>query len=377
MKSEVVIIGGGGSGLAIAYCLANMGIKDITLVEKHYLGSGSTFRCATGIRASFTTEEHIVLQKHSIELWREWSEKLGFFYERGGYVWLFRTEEQLKAFKEFSKLHNSYGVPTRIISPEEVKELVPTIDVSDVVGALLDPIAGKADPFGVVHSLARACRDMGVKILTLTSAEKIVVEESKVKGVETNRGFIESKIVVLAAGYGSRELAKTAGIDLPLENIPHHSIITEKFKPLFKPLVIDWTTGAYIVQTCEGNFLMGVDIEEKPNTPLTPRIDFIPTVVKIWYRYFKWLPEVYILRSWSGYYVMSPDRHPILGPVDEVENMYLAVGYSGHGFMMAPIVGKLIAEWIVDGKPSIPQANRLTLRRIKEGKLIYEKAVVG
>ncbi len=377
MKSEVVIVGGGSSGLAIAYYLANMGVTNVVVVEKHYLGSGSTFRCATGIRASFTTEEHIVLQKHSIELWREWSKKLGFFYERGGYVWLLRTEEQLKAFKEYSKLHNSYGVPTKIIGPEEIKELVPTINLNGVIGALFDPLAGKADPFGVVHSLASACRRMGVRIYTLTTVKKIVVAGSKVKGVETDKGFIESRVVVLASGYGTRELAKTAGVDIPLENVPHHSIITEKFKPLFKPLVIDWTTGAYIVQTHEGNFLMGVDIEEKPGTPLTPRIDFIPTVVKIWYRYFKWLPDVYILRSWSGYYVMSPDRHPILGPIDEVENLYIAAGYSGHGFMMSPIVGKLLAEWIVEGKPGIPQAERLTLRRIREGKLIFERAVVG
>ncbi len=377
MRSEVVIIGGGMTGVSIAYQLAKRGITDVILLEKRYLGSGSSFRCGTGIRASFTTEEHIVLQKHSIEMWKELSEELGFFYLRGGYLWLFRKEEQVNAFREFSKIHNKYGVPTRIIYPDEIKELAPTINTEGIIAALYDPLAGKADPFGAVLSHAQACKKMGVKIYTQTEAKKIDVRNGKVIGVDTTAGYIETNKVVIAAGYGSRDIAKTAGVDLPLENVPHHALVTEKFKEVFKPLVIDWTSSAYIVQTYAGNILMGIDIEEQPNIPLTQRIDFIPTVVKVMVKLFPWLRYVNVLRYWSGYYVMSPDRHPILGPVDEVEGLYVAAGYSGHGYMMGPIVGRLIAEWIIDGKPSLPQAERLTLRRIKEGKLIYEKAVVG
>ncbi|MHA1617226.1 MAG: NAD(P)/FAD-dependent oxidoreductase [Candidatus Njordarchaeales archaeon] len=377
MRSETVIIGGGIVGLSIAYYLATMGHKDLVLVEQNYLGSGGTFRCATGIRASFTTEEHIVLLRESINLWKELSEKLNFFYSRSGYVWLLRTEEQLKAFTEYSKIHNKYGVPTRIVQPEEIKELVPTINTNGIIGGLHDPLAGKADPFEAVLSLAKAIRSMGAKICTQTRVEKIIVENNKVKGVKTSIGEIESSNVVIAAGYGSRELARTVGINLPLKNVPRHALVTEKFREVFKPLVIDWTTSSYIVQTHAGTFLIGADVEEEPDSPATQRIDYIPRAVRIMVKLFPWLKHVNILRYWTGYYVMSPDRHPILGPLENITGLYVATGFSGHGFMMAPIVGKVLAEWIIDGKPSIPQAERLSFERIKLGKLIEEKAVFG
>jgi len=376
-RSKIIIVGGGITGLSTAYFLAKKGETDVVILEKNYLGSGSTFRCATGIRASFTTEEHIVLQKKSIELWKELSEELGFFYLRGGYVWLFSEEKHLEAFKEFSKLHNKYGVPTRIIYPDEIKELVPRINLEGIIGALFDPIAGKADPFGTIFALAQACRKMGVEIYTGVKVNKIITENGKVRGVDTSAGVIEGSKILVAAGYGTRELLKTVGVDIPLENFPHHSMVTEQFRETFKPLVIDWSTSTYVVQTKDGNFLMGTEVEEHPNYPLLTRIDFIPRVVKTIVRLFPWMREVHVLRYWTGYYVMSPDRHPILGPVEDVEGLYVGAGYSGHGFMMGPVVGTVLSEWILEEKVSIPQAERLTLRRIKEGKLIYEKAVIG
>ncbi len=377
MKANILIIGGGSTGLFTAYFLAKSGVQDAVLIEKGYLGSGSTFRCATGIRASFTTEEHVVLQKHSIELWKNLSEQLGFYYLRGGYVWLFRDEKTLEMFKQLSKLHNSFGVNTRIITPEEIKELVPKINVEGVIGGLFDPIAGKADPFGTIYALAKASKEMGVKIYTGVKANRLLVEGSKVKGVETSIGKIEAPKILVAAGYGTKELLKTINIDFPVENYPHHSIITEKYVETFKPLVIDWSSSTYIVQTNAGGFLMGTEIKEKPDTPLTTRIDFFEEIVKSALQLFPWMKELRILRYWTGYYVVSPDSHPILGPIEDYEGLYVAAGYSGHGFMMGPIVGELLSEWMIKDKVSIPQAERLTIERIREGKLIHEKAVIG
>ena len=377
MKSELIIIGGGIVGLYSAYFLAEKGFNDILILEKSYLGSGSTFRCATGIRASFTTEEHIVLLKESINLWKNLSRELGFYYEQGGYIWLFRNEEQLKAFTEFSKLHNKFGVPTRIISVDEIVEKVPVINPEGLVGGLFDPIAGKASPFETIYALKRELEKRGVKIKTMTEVRKIIAENGRIKGVETVSGTFEADKVLIAAGYGSRELAKTINVDLPLNNVPHHALVTEKFKEAFKPLLIDWTYSAYIVQVQHGNFLMGMDIEEKPQQPLYQRVDFIPKMARVATRLFPWMRNVNVLRYWTGYYVMSPDRHPIIGPVEEVDGLYIATGFSGHGFMMAPIAGEVVSEWIVDGKPKYRVAENLTLRRIKEGKLIHEKAVFG
>jgi len=377
LKAEICIIGAGATGLMTAYFLSKFGEEDIIILEKDYPGSGSTFRCATGIRASFTTEEHIVLLRHAIDLWKELSDKLGFFYKRGGYLWLFTREKDVEAFKEFSKLHNKYGVPTRIVTPEEVKELVPQINVDPIIAALYDPLAGKADPFETIFALHSYCVKHGIRIMLNTKALELKVRNKEIIGVKTNKGEIECSNVVVAAGYGTRELVKTAGIDLPLENEPRHALITEFFKPVFDPLLIDWANSAYIVQTKSGAFLIGAEVHEKPGNPLSPRLDFLIKAAKTWTQFFPWLREVNILRYWQGYYVMSPDKHPIIGPIDEINGLYIAAGYSGHGFMMSPCVGEALAEWIVKGKPSYSQAERLTYQRIKEGQFIKELAVFG
>ncbi|RLG77249.1 MAG: FAD-binding oxidoreductase [Thermoprotei archaeon] len=385
MKVNILIVGGGISGLSIAYTLAKRGIKDILVVDANYIGSGSTGRCATGIRASFTSEEHVVLMKNSIELWKKLSQpeelgKYGLQFDQGGYVWIASKEESVELFKKLVNLHNSLGVPTRVVSPEELKELVPPIRADEAKAALHDPTAGKSYVFDTLHAYIKACKELGVRIMTFTPVRKLVAGGGKVKAAVTDKGSIEADTFIVAAGSGSKKLMESIGVDIPLKNLPRHIMITEAFKPAFKPLVIDWDAGGapYIVQTKEGNFIIAREIEEEPEQPLgSVRIDFLPKVVSAMAKWFPWIKRIRVLRYWIGYYVTSPDHHPIYGPVDEYENIYLACGYSGHGYMLAPVTGKIITEWLLDGRPSIPQAERLTLRRFKEGRLIEEFAIVG
>ena len=385
MRADVLIIGAGISGLSIAYTLTKRGVKDIVVVDAEYVGSGSTSRCATGIRASFTSEEHVVLMKHSVELWRELSKpeelgRYGLAFDQGGYVWTASKDESVELFRRLVTLQNSLGVPTRIVDPDKLKGLVPTMKVDEAKAALYDPTAGKSYVFDTLNAYLMACRRKGVKIMEFTSVRKLVASGGRVKAAVTERGGIEANTFVVAAGGGSKELMKSIGIEVPLENLPRHVMITEAFKPAFRPLVIDWDAGGapFIVQTKEGNFIIGRRIAEEPEESLkSVRIDFIPAAIAPIARWFPWLKYVRVMRYWMGYYVTSPDHHPIYGPVEEYENVYLACGYSGHGYMLAPVTGKLIAEWVLDGRPSIPQAERLTLRRIREGKLIEELAIVG
>lgn len=384
IRTHILIIGGGISGLAIAYNLLEKGVKDIVVIEKSYIGSGSTGRCATGIRASFTSEEHVVLMKQSIELWKKYADgelgKNGLYYDQQGYVWIASKEKTVETFKELVKLHNSLGVSTRIIDLDELREKVPPINTEGILAAMYDPTAEKSYPFDTLFAFYKTLRSKGVRIEVHTVARKLLTSNGKVVGAETNKGTIESNIVVIAAGSMSRDLLKPLGINIPIKNIPRHVMITEAYKPAFGPLVVDWDTpGApYIVQTKEGNFYMGRDIEEEPELSLySQRIDFMPLVLKPLIRFFPWLRNTRVLRYWIGYYITTPDHHPIYGPVEEFENLYIATGYSGHGYMMGPITGKVIAEWIIDGKPSIPHAERLTLERFKKGKLIKELAVIG
>ncbi len=381
---KVLVVGGGISGLFIAYNLAKRGVRDIVVLEKSYLGAGSTGRCATGIRASFTSEEHVVLMRESIKLWKEYSSselgKYGLQFIQGGYVWLARKEETVDLFKKLIALHNSFGVPTRIIDRDELKNLVPQLNTDLVVSAMLDPTAGKSYVFTTVFALFKACRELGVEIRTGVEVKKLVAKGSRIIEAVTDTGTIGADVFIIAAGAGSRDLLKTVGIEVPIKNMPRHVLVTEAFQKTFDPLVIDWDTPGvpYIVQTVEGNFFIGREIEEEPELSIySQRIDFMPKALRPIAQLFPFLKHVRVLRYWIGYYVTTPDHHPIYGPFEEFENLYVATGFSGHGYMMGPITGKLIAEWILDGKPSIPQAERLRPERFKRGQLIKEFAVVG
>ncbi len=382
---EVLIIGAGISGLATAYSLQKRGVKDILILDKSYIGAGSTGRCATGIRASFTSKEHVVLMKHGIELWKKYAAgelgQAGLYYDQSGYVWVATRDESAEFFEKLVKLHNSLGVNTRIIGIDELKELVPPMRVEGVAGAMLDPTAGKSYPFDTVFAFLKLVKERGAEVVTRVKVTKILASSGKVTGVEVEGGkTIKASTVVVAAGSGSRELLGSVGVKLPIENIPRHALITEPYKEAFKPLVIDWDTSGvpYIVQSKEGGFFMGRDVEERPELPLTSqRIDFMPKAVKPLAKFFPWLRNIRVLRYWIGYYVTTPDHHPIYGPVNEVEGLYVATGYSGHGYMMGPITGELLAEWILNGKPHIPEARNLTLDRFERGALIKELAVVG
>ncbi len=377
IRTGLAIVGAGVAGLLTAYHLVGMGYSDIVFIERDYVGSGGSYRCATGIRASFTSREHIVLMKRAVELWPRLGDELDIPYLRGGYVWLLQSEDEVREFRVYVDFQNKLGVPTRIIDPGEVREYVPPINIEHIVAGVYDPLAGKADPFKTVLHIYKYLVDHGVRFYTGTRALKLVVENSRVKGVLTSKGIVEADKVLVAAGYGSRELMATAGIDLPTENIPKHALVTERYREAFKPLVIDWKYSSYIVQTFAGTFLIGSEIREEPDRPATNRIDYLYRAAHVWTRHFPWLRVVNILRYWTGYYVMTPDHHPILGPVEEIEGLYIATGFSGHGFMMAPSAGEAVAQWIIDGKPGIREAENLVLTRFREGRMIKEIAVFG
>jgi len=164
------------------------------------------------------------------------------------------------------------------------------------------------------------------------------------------------------------------GVDIPVENYRHHIMVTESFREFIKPMVIRGKL--YFTQTDRRGIIGRIDMPEPPNQPLKARLDFLEVFAKNLVKVMPVLKNVNILRQWAGYYVMTKDHHPILGETEKLEGFYIAAGYSGHGFMMGPIVGKLIAELIVYGKPSI-SIDTLRLERFEKGELIFEKAVIG
>ncbi len=374
---KIIIVGGGIIGLMTSYYLVRNGFKDIIVLERNYIGSGGTYRCATGIRASFTSREHIELMKKSIELWSSLRNELGIPYIRGGYIWLLQKEEEVKQFKKYVEFQNKHGVPTKIITPEEVLEKVPGMNISNIIAGVYDPLAGKANCFKAALYTYKYLINNGVKVFDKTRVYRIRISQGRVEGVETDKGFIEGDVIVLAAGYGSKEIAMNSNIHLPLENLPKHALVTERFRELFKPLLIDWSNSSYLVQVNAGNFLIGAEVPEKPDIPARNKLEFLYRAARIWIKHFPWLREVNILRYWTGYYVMTPDHHPIIGPYKDVEGLYIATGFSGHGFMAAPATGYNLAHWILYGKPIQSIMYNLTYSRFPEKRYIKEIAVFG
>lgn len=379
---RVVIVGGGISGLFVAYELVKRGVKDIVVIEKYYPGYGGTLRNIGCFRSSFTSKEHVVLMKESIKLWLKLRDELSFEIKQSGYLWIARKPETMSLFEKLSAFHREHGVPTRLVDPVEASDIQPGLNKSLIAGGLFDPTAGRMPIIRNFVKLYLKLKSQGVIFREWTEVYRLNSSGDRINSLQTSRGIIEGDVFVLAAGgRGTRELLSTVGVHVPIVDETRHPVITEPYAEIIKPaLVIDWDTpGApYVTQTEDGGLIFARNIADEPEAPLkSHRADSIGRTVKPVIELIPALRNVRILRYWIGYYEVTPDHHPIYGPVPPFENLFVAAGFSGHGMMMGPITGVLIADWILKGKPGVEVAENLAIERFKTGKLIKEFAVVG
>ena len=358
-KVEIAIIGGGIIGLYTAFELAKRGVTDIAIFEKNYIGSGSTFRCGTGIRQQFGDEANIRMMKRSVEKWlslREEMEFPKFKMAQGGYLFLLYSEEEMKSYQRNVQLQNSFGIPSRIITPEEAREIVPGLDISEVIGASFNPTDGKANPFLAVYGLSRALRKMGVEINEYTEVKEVIVDNSQVAGVKTSKGAVKAEIVLNAANAWARILNEKLGVHIPIEPYKHQGIVTEPFKlGEIKPMVVSFKYGgAYLTQKSNGGVIGGIALKYGPTWDLTPTYEFLREVSKNFTRIIPALKHISIIRQWGGYYAETPDHNATIGKIKEIEGYYLAAGFSGHGFMLAPAVAEGMADLITQGHSTLP-----------------------
>ncbi|MBS3787046.1 FAD-binding oxidoreductase [Candidatus Bipolaricaulota bacterium] len=358
IKRDVVIIGAGSTGLAIAYYLSKQGVKDVTVLEKGYVGSGSTGRCGTGIRAQFADEPTIKMMKRSEENWNKLGEEIGFDFRQTGYLYLLYTEEEIEQYRKMKKLQNSLGVPTEILSPAEAEELCNLIDTSEVKAASYNPEDGKAHPFEVTTGFKKYFQEGEVELKEQTEVNGIKLENGeKWKIVKTTGGNYRTKVLVNAAGGWARNIGEMMGLDIPVTPYRHQAIITEPFKPgRVEPMIISMRhEDAYLTQTERGGIIGGIGTpeDEPPTYEMRETLSFEERVSKAFSSIVPSLKHTRILRHWAGYYAMSPDGNPMLGEY-KIPDHYLAVGFSGHGYMMAPIVGEGLARLIVDRKTELP-----------------------
>ncbi len=378
-KAELVIIGGGVSGLGTAYQLAKRGFTDIIVIERDYFGSGATGRCGGGIRQQFSEEYNIILARESVRMFERMSEELGqdIGFRQGGYLILAHTDEEAEDLRKNVNLQNSLDVPSRYMEPEGALDIVPELNIDGLSAAAYCPTDGVAQPFLMIKAYVDKLKEMGVELHDHTEVLDIEVENGEIRKVITDKGEIKTNMVLNAAGAWSRDIAKMVGVELPNKPYRHEIMATEHMKPWLKPMVISFHNGVYFSQSHDGEIVGGIGDPDEPSSyNIKSSLEFLERFTSVVVRYIPIMRKVKVMRQWAGLYDVTPDARPILGPVEELPGFIQAHGYSGHGFMIHPMVTKLLAEYIIDGKTSI-DIEPLNLRRYTSGETIQEKNVVG
>lgn len=380
--ADVVVVGGGVVGASAAYHLAAAGAGRVVVFERaDHLAAGSTGACAGGFRHQFSSEVNVRLSQASVPMITGFAEEHGLPLDvaEDGYLFLVRDAELWTGFVAANALHRSLGVEAETLTPAEAVALAPGISTEGLVGATFGVRDGIADPSGLTHGYATLARAAGATVELGVEVTGVVVDHDRVTGVETSAGRWDAPAVVNAAGPWAGTLASTAGVELPIEPIPRHVLVTGAFAgvPDRRTLVIDAVTSFYFHREGAG-VLMGMGRpNERPTFDTTPDEAFVadellPTALRV----FPPIASASIEHSWVGLYEMTPDRHPIIGKAPGVEGLYLANGFSGHGFQHAPVVGKLLTELILDGRARTVDISSLGLERFARGDLVRERHVV-
>ena len=380
--ADVVVVGGGVVGASAAYHLAAAGAGRVLVLERaDHLAAGSTGACAGGFRFQFSSAINVRLSQASVPMITGFTQEHGLPLDvvQDGYLFLVRDEGLWRGFLAANELHASLGVEAEVLTPEQALELAPGIATEGLVGATFGPRDGIADPSGLTQGYATLARGLGAEIALGVEVEAVRTGGDRVAGVGTSDGPIDAGVVVNAAGPWAGVLAGTAGVDLPLEPIPRHVLVTGPFDgaPERRTLVIDAMTSFYFHREGAG-VLMGMGgASERASFETATDESFIaekllPTAVRV----FPPLEAASVEHSWVGLYEMTPDRHPIIGEAPGVAGFYLANGFSGHGFQHAPVVGKLLAELIVAGAATTVDISSLGLDRFERGHLVREGHVV-
>ena len=379
----VVVVGGGIVGLASAYYLAERG-SEVVVCEKSSLGAGSTERSAGGIRQQFSTRVNVELSRASVPVWENFETEFGvdIGYRRPGYLFVAREEATAEAFAADVDVQNDCGVPSELLTPEEAREQCPELRAEAFVAATYCPTDGFADPHLALQGFAAGARDAGVDVRTGVAVTDVVRGDGGVAGVETTEGRLDADVVVNAAGPWAREVAAMAGLDLPVAPRRRNVAVVEPETPVpaSVPLTVDLDTGAYFRPERDGAALVGGhfsarDPDADPDAfARSPGLDWTAEALERaadCAGYFG--PGSRVRRGWSGLYAVTPDHHPIVE--ETVPGFVNAVGFSGHGFQQAPATGRIVAELVCDGEPSLVDVSGLDAARFEDGRTVAERNV--
>ena len=376
---DVVIIGAGVHGLATAYYLGMQGVRNVAVLEKGYLGSGNSGRNTAIVRSNYRTPEGILFYDQSLKLYEELSANLGYnvLFSQQGHLTLAHADATVNGLRIRAEANKVLGIKSSMISPKEIKELVPRLDMSSrprypILAALYHPPGGILRHDAVVWGYAREIDRMGVEIYPHTEVQALGIQNGSITSVETSRGTIQTGAVVNATSGWCSIIARMAGVDLPIVTHPLQACVTEPLKAMLDKVVVSANLHVYINQTPRGEFVFGAEIDPYSSYNLRSTLPTLKSIASHTVELFPDLREARILRQWTGICDMTPDFCPIIGNVPSVNGFYLDVGWGTYGFKAAPAAGKNLAQFIVTGKK--PELIRpFSLARFYQNNLMAEK----
>jgi sarcosine oxidase, subunit beta len=380
---DVVVIGGGVNGLAIAYELAaRHGIRNVAVLERSYIGSGGSGRNTQVIRANYNTPETVPLYRASLGIWRTLSQELDFNiqFSTQGELDLCHTVDALEVERDKSLLNAQYGVRTDILTTDQVLERCSRVDLSGggelpVIGASYHPPGSFARHDSVVWAYATAATRHGIDVHEHTEVIGLDVRDGVCRGVMTGQGPIAAGAVVSAVAGYSTLVAAMAGIALPISTHPLQAFVTEPYRHVLDGLVSSMDLYVYVSQTARGELLVGAEIVRYNTYSTRSTFDFLAEASKRSIQILPFMAKARAMRQWTGLCDMTPDSSPILG-ASEVDRFYLAAGMGTWGFKGSPIFGRMMAELIATGR--IPELMApFAPDRFRDDRMVPDAASAG
>ncbi len=380
-RAEIVIVGGGIMGLALAWNLAKQGAKPLVL-ERGYLCAGASGRNGGGVRAQWTTPTLIELARESIDFMGRFAQELGInvWLRQGGYLFLAHDRATSERLEQGTTLQRKHGLATRMIEPHEAREIVPELDESRFVSAAWNPDDGVVFPWPFLWGYANEAQRLGAQVATFTQVTGMRASsgpDARVEAIETDRGTIQvGGQVVIASGAWSPMVNKLVNIALPNQPHRHEIVSSEPLKPFLGPLVSMLGTGLYFSQSMRGEIVGGMgDPDEPAGLNQASSLRFLSRYARALTELMPRVGSVKLLRQWAGCYDVTPDHSPILGQTPGLTNLLQMSGFVGHGFMMAPAVARRMAGWMGGAPDEIFE--RYSLRRFAEGRQEKETFIIG
>jgi sarcosine oxidase subunit beta len=378
-SADVVIAGGGIMGCALAYQLSKRNL-DVLLLERETLGSQSTGKCAGGVRQQFSQEGNVRLQRISVRMLEHFEEEIGHpaDFRQIGYLFVLTQPQQVEDFRHNMEMWHRVGLTeARWVDATEASRMAPVLNVEDVLGCTYCPSDGIASPADVTSGYAAAARRQGARLKEGVAVTGIDVASGRVQGVSTTAGDVATRVVFNCTGAWSASLGRMAGLEIPILPYRRHIAVTSTFPavPRNNPMTIDFQTSFYFHPEGDGVLFGMSDRNEPPGFDTDVKWDFMEKVFEQAARRAPALAGAGVKTAWAGLYEITPDDQAILGPIREIDGLWCAAGFSGHGFMQAPAAALLLTQQLLEGTSEIDMSG-FAFERFGRGALTRERNVI-